>query len=184
MFRSINPFIRHATPISSPLPFYLNQNAKLTRFSRLDVDGRLGFSWSGAHPRTKDFTSFVHVENRSASLDGTHLFYVGARRGGSVIRLYDRQADMDIIGYSANDAAAIVGAGLVRFLLTTKDPRNVPGLIHQVTKGGVSPWSDVFQTLRIGLIKQQLDRYQIPIAAYKATPAQYNAIKDSPTSNQ
>lgn len=184
MFRLINFFIRHAAPLSSPRPIYLDQNAELVEFTRLDADGRLGFSWSGAHPLTKDFVSFVHVENRGAGLDGTHLFYVGVRHRGSVIRLYDRQADMDIIGYSANDAAAIVGAGLVRFLLNTKDPRKVPGLVRQVTKGEVSPWADVFQNLRIRLIREQLDRYQIPIAAYKANPAQYNAIKNSPPSNQ
>lgn len=182
MFTLINPFNRHADPIPSNRPVYFDRNAELVEFTKLDIDGRLGFSWSGAHPLTPHITSFVLVETRNLSLEVTHLFYVGAKHRDETIRLYDRQANMDVIGYSADKAAAIVGAGLVRFLLRARNPAKVPGVIQQISTGQTSPWPEVFQDLRLGLIKQQLDRYQIPVKAYKANPTQYNGIKNAPPS--
>lgn len=180
MFTSINLFNRHADHIPSNRPVYFDCNAELVEFTKLDSDGRLGFSWSGAHPLTPHVTSFVLVETRSLSLEVTHLFHVGATHKGKAIRLYDRQANMDIIGYSPDKAAAIVGAGLVRFLLRARNPAKVSGVIQQISPGQTSPWPEVFQDLRLSLIKQQLDRYQIPVEAYKANPGQYNSIKNAP----
>ncbi len=169
-------------PPTQPDALYLDRTGQLNEFIRLERNGRLGLSWSGSHPRTKRTLSFVHVETnfQRIHLDSTHLFYVGVKRSDEIIRLYDRQANMDIIGYTAHQAAAIVGAGLVKFLLKQQDPSKMPGLIKRVAKGQESPWSVVFQDLRIGLIQQQLRRYRIAVAAYKKNPALYNAIKDPP----
>ena len=176
-----NLFKKNDKP-TQPEHLYLDRVGGLNAFEKMDPNGRLGFSWSGSHPRTPHTISFLHVETifERVYRDSTHLFFVGAKRGDQIIRLYDRQANMDIIGYYPHDAARIIGDGMVKFLLSRSHPGKVPGLIQQVKEGQESPWSIVFHDLRIGLIRKQLRRYRIPIAAYKEDPDLYNAIKEDP----
>ena len=176
-----NLFKKNDKP-TQPEYLYLDRVGGLNAFEKMDPNGRLGFSWSGSHPRTPHTISFLHIETVFQRIyrDSTHLFFVGAKRGDQIIRLYDRQANMDIIGYYPHDAARIIGDGMVKFLLSRSHPGKVPGLIQQVKEGQESPWSIVFHDLRIGLIRKQLRRYRIPIAAYKEDPDLYNAIKEDP----
>ena len=176
-----NLFKRNDKP-TQPEYLYLDRVGGLNAFETMDPNGRLGFSWSGSHPRTPHTISFLHIETVFQRIyrDSTHLFFVGAKKGDQIIRLYDRQANMDIIGYYPHDAARIIGDGMVKFLLSRSHPGKVPGLIQQVKEGQESPWSIVFHDLRIGLIRKQLRRYRIPIAAYKEDPDLYNAIKEDP----
>ena len=176
-----NLFKRDDEP-TQPEQLYLDRVGGLNAFERLEPNGRLGFTWSGSHPRTPHTINFLHIETTFDRIyrDSTHLFFVGAKRGDQIIRLYDRQANMDIIGYQSSEAARLIGDGMVKFLLSRKHPGKVPGLIQQVKEGQESPWAIVFHDLRIGLIRNQLRRYQIPIAAYKENPDLYNAIKEDP----
>lgn len=176
-----NLFKRDEKP-TKPERLYLDRTGGLNAFGRMESNGRLGFTWSGSHPRTPHTINFLHIETKfdRIYLDSTHLFYVGAKRADQVIRLYYRQANMDLIGYQPSEAARLIGDGMVKFLLSRSHPGKVPGLIRQVKAGEESPWSVVFRDLRNGLILDQLRRYRIPLAAYKKDPDQYNAIKEAP----
>jgi len=176
-----NLFKRDEEP-TKPERLYLDRTGGLNAFGRMAPNGRLGFTWSGSHPRTPHTINFLHIETTFDRIyrDSTHLFYVGAKRADQVIRLYYRQSNMDLIGYQPSEAARLVGDGMVKFLLSRSHPGKVPGLIQQVKEGQESPWSVVFHDLRIGLIRKQLRRYQVPIAAYKEDPDLYNAIKEDP----
>lgn len=167
---------------TQPEHLYLDRVGGLNSFEKMGHNGRLGFTWSGSHPQTPHTISFLHIETIFERIyrDSTHLFFVGAKRGDQIIRLYDRQANMDLIGYYPHDAARLIGDGMIKFLLSRSHPSKTPGLIQQVREGQESPWATVFRDLRIGLIREQLRRYQIPIAAYKQDPDQYNAIKEAP----
>jgi len=176
-----NLFKRDEEP-TKPERLYLDRTGGLNAFGRMAPNGRLGFTWSGSHPLTPHTISFIHIEVVFERIyrDSTHLFYIGGKRADQVIRLYYRQSNMDIIGYQPSEAARLIGDGMVKFLLSRKHPGKIPGLIRQVKEGQESPWSVVFQDLRNGLILEQLSRYQVPTAAYKKDPDQYNAIKEAP----
>lgn len=176
-----NLFRRNDKP-TQPEYLYLDRVGGLNAFETMAPNGRLGFTWSGSHIQKAHTISFLHVETIFERVypDSTHLFFVGSKRGDQITRLYDRQSNMDIIGYYPRDAARLIGDGMIKFLLSRNHPGKTPGLIQQVKEGQESPWAIVFHDLRIGLIRKQLRRYQIPIAAYKENPDLYNAIKEDP----
>jgi len=176
-----NLFKRNDKP-TQPEYLYLDRVGGLNAFETMAPNGRLGFTWSGSHVQKAHTISFLHIETIFERVypDSTHLFFVGSKRGDQITRLYDRQSNMDIIGYYPHDAARLIGDGMIKFLLSRNHPGKTPGLIQQVKEGQESPWAMVFHDLRIGLIRDQLRRYQIPIAAYKENPDLYNAIKEKP----